>query len=585
MNILAQSIQSALNTIKSIPTVFRLGDEEFARGGGRVARILGGFAGAGDNAEVYSSNVWVYAAINAISRNIAGVPFVFQRTSGTIKEETPLTRLFEKPNQWQGYGQFMEALISWLHLNGEVVLAMRRNSETEVPDEMVALDATDFEPVLLQNGTLIGWTMTDGNGQKVPFRKHEIIFMRFWNPNDPIRGLSPIEAAKRGITQDLAADQFNTNFFTNSGAPSGVIEIEQNLTETEFERVVKQYEDKHGGTQNAHKMLILEGGAKFKPTVFTQKDMEFLNQKKWNRDATLAAFGVPKMEVGIIEEGANLAVIKMQSREFWLKNLIPKMELIEWHLWAQLFSKINKGVVWAEFDTSAIDALQDEFHEKVKTGRSLWEMGYTMNQINKRLNLGLPENSWQNFAFQPLQVQPVALDENGTPIIQDRKNPGSDPLQKPSVGEDTEPNEGEKVEVEPAKKPTPAEADDKGLELDKPGIALLSSKLKAFFFKQRIRQLKAFEKKKSAVLDNNVEKEALKQYLEKRGISIDCNELQELVNIKLLVTSIQNFNDRDGLANEIKNLYNKLDKAIPAMAEELYKRHKLQGVTVDAVGN
>lgn len=87
MNILAQSIQSALNTIKSIPTVFRLGDEEFARGGGRVARILGGFAGAGDNAEVYSSNVWVYAAINAISGTLPECHSCFNGPVGRSKKK------------------------------------------------------------------------------------------------------------------------------------------------------------------------------------------------------------------------------------------------------------------------------------------------------------------------------------------------------------------------------------------------------------------------------------------------------------------------------------------------------------------
>ena len=66
------------------------------------------------------------------------------------------------------------------------------------------------------------------------------------------------------------------------------------------------------------------------------------------------------------------------------------------------------GKYCATDDTSAIDALQDEFHEKVKTGRSLWEMGYTSNQINKRLKLGLPENNWQNTAFKPVQVEVVA---------------------------------------------------------------------------------------------------------------------------------------------------------------------------------
>jgi len=573
MNMITAGFKEALATLKSIPTVFRQSDQEFWTGGGRINRITGGMGGQATNEEVYSTHVWVYAAINSISRNIAGVPFVFQTKQGVVREDSKLANFFEKPNAQQGFGQFMEDLISWLHLNGDVILVMRRKDENSIPDEMVAIDATPFNPVLNKNGTLAGWLMDNPEGgKKIPFRKHEIIFIKFWNPNDEWRGLSPIQAARAGIRQDFLADTFNSSFFSNSGAPSGVIEIEQNLTDPEFERVVKQYDDKHGQLGQAHKMLILEGGAKFKPTVFTQKDMEFLNQKKWNRDSTLAAFGVPKMEVGIIEEGANLAVIKMQSREFWLKNLIPKMDLIEWHLWAQLFSKINGGRVWAEFDTSAIDALQDEFHEKVKTGRSLWEMGYTSNQINKRLNLGLPENGWQNTAFKPVQVEVVAVDSDGTPIPPNQENPGADPLRKPATGTDTKPNEGQAVKPEPTPAATPAFAAtaDPG---NKAAIALLSTKLQRFFFKQRSRQLKALETSKSHVLNNESEQHALTDYLAERVITTDCKELQQMVHNEMLVCLIKNFSSTESTMQEVKRLYNKIDKAMPMLAEALLSRN------------
>jgi HK97 family phage portal protein len=572
MNMLTAGFHAALASLKAIPTVFRQSDQEFWTGGGRVNRITGGLGGSATNEEIYSTHVWVYAAVNAISRNIAGVPFVFQTKQGPTKEDSKLAQFFEKPNPFQGFGQLMEAMISWIHINGDVILVMRRKDENSIPEEMMAVNADPFEPVFNTNGTIAGWQMENPDGgKKIPFRKHEIIHIKFWNPNEGWRGLSPITPARSGIRQDFFADTFNLSFFANSGSPGGVIEIEQNLTDPEFERVVKQYEDKHGGPGQAHKMLILEGGAKFKPNVFTQKDMEFLNQKKWNRDATLAAFGVPKMEVGIIEEGANLAVIKMQSREFWLKNLIPKMNLIEWHLWAQLFSKISGGRVWAEFDTSAIDALQDEFHEKVATGRSLWEMGYTMNQINKRLNLGLPENSWQNTAFKPLQVEVVAVDGDGTPIVPDTTNPGADPLRKPATGEDTKPNEGQDVKPEPTPAVTPAFAATADPD-NKAAIALLSSKLQRFFFKQRSRQLKALEKSKTHVLHNEEEQHTLKQYLLERAIATDCKELQQLVHNELVVCLIKNFSSADTTMQEVKRLYNKIDKAMPMMAEALLSR-------------
>jgi HK97 family phage portal protein len=573
MNMLTQSIQSALETIKSIPTVFRVPDQQFAKGGGRVARILGGTDNIGDNAQIYANSIWVYAAINTIARNISQVPFVFQREGEPLKSDTPMTRLFEKPNEWQGYGQFMEALVSWLHVNGEVVIILNRKSDKELPTEMVVMDSTDFEPVLRENGTLAGWKFTNAQGKVIPMRKHQVMFMRFWNPLDPIRGLSPINAARSGITQDAMANTFNTNFFANSGAPSGVIEIEQNLTDQEFERVVKQYEDNHGGPSKAHKMLILEGGAKFKPTVFTQRDMEFLSQKKWNRDETLAAFGVPKSEVGISEEGANLAIVKIQAREFWLKNLIPKMELIAWHFWTEMFSKINGGRVWAEFNTSAIAALQAEFDEKVKTARSLWEVGYPMNQLNKRLDLGLPENSWQNTAYQPLQVQPVAVDKDGTPIVQDTTNPGADPLQAPSTGEDTKPNEGEEVEPKPAQEVSPSEKPRAAVaDPSKAAIGLLTKKLQRFFYRQRVRQIKSFKKNRGGLLDAVTEVTALKSYLNDRGVETDCKDLQMLVSTKMAVLAIKNFDSTDKLLEEVKEVYNKIDKAIPEMAVTLYEK-------------
>lgn len=570
MNMLTQSVQTVLDTIKSIPTVFRQSAQEFARGGGRVARILGaGTGGVGDHAEIYVSSVWVYAAINTIARNISQVPFVFQRKEGRLKEDTPMTKLFEKPNEWQGFGQFMEALVSWLHVRGEVVIVLNRGSDAELPSEMVVMDSSDFQPKLRENGTLAGWIFTNANGVEIPMMKHKVMFIRFWNPLDPLRGLSPIEAARSGITQDAIANTFNTNFFANSGAPSGVIEIDQNLSDQEFERVVKQYEDNHGGAQRTHKMLILEGGAKFKPTVFTQRDMEFLSQKKWNRDETLAAFGVPKSEVGISEEGANLAIVKIQAREFWLKNLIPKMDLIAWEFWTQVFSKINGGRTWAEFDISGIAALQAEFNEKVKTARSLWEMGYTMNQLNKRLDLGLPENGWQNTAYQPLQVTPVAVDKDGTPIVQDTSNPGADPLKPSSVGVDTKPNEGE--EPKPAQGVSSTEKPRAAVSAEGRAITeLLAKKLQRFFYRQRVRQLKAFEKGRSLVLDGNTEEQSLTSYLEERQLPFTCNDLQRSVSTKLLIIAIQHFESTEMLLQATKAMYNKLDKDLPEIAEKLY---------------
>jgi HK97 family phage portal protein len=554
---------------KSIPTVIRQTDQEFLLGN-RIARIFGANEPSEREEIVYTTTPWVHAAINAIARNIQIVPFVFQTKGGKASESHAFVDLFERPNRWQGFGQFMESLVSWLHLEGEVFIVLRRDNDTQVPKEMVIDNPSKWEEVLSdETHRLVGWLRVLENGEKVPFRFHEVIHIRFWNPLDDIRGLTPLAAANNAIIQDQLTNAFNTNFFRNSGSPNGVIEMEENLTDKQFERLARQYDDRHGGPQNAHKMLLLEGGAKFKTTNFSQKDMEFLNQKKWNRDEILAVFGVPKMEVGIIEEGANLAVIKMQSQEFWQKNLIPKMNLIEWALWSQLFAKINGGRVWAEFDTSGIPALYANFQENVQTARTLWEMGWTGNQINKRLNLGLEENSWQNFGYRPVNIEPLAVDEKGTPIPPDVSNPAADPFVPSATGTDNSKVEGTPVTpTEPAMvRPFVAQA----------GRATVAD-VQKFFYKQRVRQLQRFEDDNTNLFDVDDE---VSKLMEATNNSIDsrvCDQIVTSVHQHLLRSVTLHLGDKEAIINETKKLYNKLGKAVPDIVIKIHEGSFVQSM-------
>jgi HK97 family phage portal protein len=552
---------------KAIPVSQRIPDDEFINGN-RFARIFGLDRQGDKENTVYATHPWVYAATNTIARNIAGVPFVFQTSGGEAKNRHAYVDLFERPNRWMGFGQFIEALVSWLTLHGEVFIVLRRTSENQVPREMWPDDPSAWEEVIdKQTKRLVGWEKVMDDGSRVPFRLFEVIHLKFWNPLDPFRGLSPISAARQGITQDLLANQFNNSFYRNSGAPGGVVEIDETLTDRQFTRLAQQYEDKHGGPGNAHKLLLLEGGAKWKQTSFSQKDMEFLDQKKWNRDETLAVFNVPKGEVGIIAEGANLAVVKVQSREFWLKNLIPKMKLIEWAFWSQLFSRISGGRVWAEFDHSGIEALWDEFHEKVLSGRTLWEMGYPVNQINKRLNLGMPENSWQNVGHIPVNITPIAVDTNGTPIPPDNRPPSKDPLSGPGTGPDTTPNTGTRIELPPPA--GVAQSDVKVLHLENTRNlnALEIKTIQTYFYKQRVRQLKAFGHSRANLLNLEDEQERLTELLENKGDISDLLRMNTELHNSLQTIVALHFDDLDEIISKTKGLYNTINTSLPDILE------------------
>jgi hypothetical protein len=84
---------------------------------------------------------------------------------------------------------------------------------------------------------------------------------------------------------------------------------------------------------------------------------------------------------------------------------MPKVTYFEGVLWSKFFSKIGqrrgKGRVWGQFDLATVGSLQENFTEKVTTGHTMWTMGWPINHINKRLNLGMQDVPWGNEWWVP----------------------------------------------------------------------------------------------------------------------------------------------------------------------------------------
>lgn len=364
---------------------------------------------AGEITRPYSQHAWVYGCVSAIAQNIMGIPLLFysgSRKNKQLIESGPLVRLFETPNPLMSGAQLIEATFIHLGLSGEAFFILDRESERDLPKEIWTVPPQRFKEVVdKETGVIRGWKYRKG-AQEIPLFPHEVIFFRYFNPYHDYRGMSPIEAAQAGIDQDYYASLYNKSFYRNNAQPGGVLETTANLSDDEFQRLKAQWADRHQGVTKAHAIAVLEGGLSYKQTGLTQKDMDFLEQRKWNRDEIMMVFKVPKGELGIYED-INYATAKTQDRIFWTKTLKPKMALFEWVLWNQLLSKLPDPQVWAEFDYTAIDALKEDYKEKVQNAKELWLMGVPLNVANEVLDLGLPEIPGGEVGYLPFNVAPV----------------------------------------------------------------------------------------------------------------------------------------------------------------------------------
>jgi HK97 family phage portal protein len=370
--------------------------------------LLTEFSGGRLN-QPYREHVWVYACINAIAQSISGVPLLFKtgsRKDPKVVESHRLVDLFETPNPMMSGSQLIEATFVYLGLTGEAFYIVERQNEREIPQEIWVFHPSRFQEVVdTKTGLITGWLYSKGE-KKVPLERHEVIFFRYFNPYHDYRGLAPLQAAKAGIEQDYWAGRYNTAFFKNSAQPGGVLETSGNLTDEEYQRVLAQWQDRHGGASKAHAIALLEGGLSYKQTGLSQKDMDFLEQRKWNREEIMAAFKVPKGELGLYED-VNYATAKTQRKLFWENSLLPKMALFEFVLWSQLLRPLEGGRIWAEFDYAGIGALQEDRKDLVECAHKLWSMGVPLNTANEYLGLGLPAVEGGDTGYLPFNLTPV----------------------------------------------------------------------------------------------------------------------------------------------------------------------------------
>lgn len=96
-----------------------------------------------------------------------------------------------------------------------------------------------------------------------------------------------MQAAAIAINTDHAASRWNWKFFKNSAKPDFILETEQSLTPEIASLLQTSWNEKFAGEDNSHKTAILHSGLSAKNLSPSQKEMDFVESRKFNRDEIL----------------------------------------------------------------------------------------------------------------------------------------------------------------------------------------------------------------------------------------------------------------------------------------------------------
>lgn len=276
----------------------------------------------------------INAIVSKTSQGVASAEWKLYKKprgySGNPEDRIEVTRhpaliLLDKPNDFFTTQELFESVQQHLDLSGEGYVIVEYGDFAHIPIGLWYVRPDRMRPVESATEYLTGWIYKGPDGEEVPLDRDEVIQIRMPNPESYYRGLGPIKSVMNDISSSVASAEWNAKFFENSAQPGGVIELPTVASDTDFNRLRMQWRENHQGVSRAHRVAILENGAKFNNTSMSQKDMQFVELSNLSDEKIRQAFGFPKPMLGSVDD-VNRANADAAEVVFGRWLLVPRLD-------------------------------------------------------------------------------------------------------------------------------------------------------------------------------------------------------------------------------------------------------------------
>ena len=156
------------------------------------------------------------------------------------------------------------------------------------------------------------------------YRADEIQHVSMMRLPGALRGMGPIEAARRGLTFANDASTHVAGWFTGSGQPSGILTTDQPLADKQAQAMRNAWNnlDPETGaelprTANPSGIKVLGRGLRYEPLLLKPADALWLQAQNFTTLETARLFGVPASLMLVAPEGGNVQTYQNVSQE-WL---------------------------------------------------------------------------------------------------------------------------------------------------------------------------------------------------------------------------------------------------------------------------
>lgn len=260
---------------------------------------------------LYRTQPWVRAAVDVVTFGVGRLPFHAYIDGGAPGErerqrEGALAELLRKPYEGGSPTLLKQAIAKNLMIHENAVLVKKRGGFGQPPTELLPSSYAFWDLVEGETGRVEYYVFNGsigGRPTRIPFRPSEVMHFHTWGTGKALGGDSRMAALRTTLMVEDAVQRTVIAAFENGMRPVGSYTIDGAFKSKEgMERMRAQLNETYGGIENAFKVMLLEGGAKWQDMATNFVDAELRGIRLLNRDEVSAVMGVPAPMMGNLEK-------------------------------------------------------------------------------------------------------------------------------------------------------------------------------------------------------------------------------------------------------------------------------------------
>ena len=287
-----------------------------------------------DTAQLYRTQPNLRAVVSFLADNAASVPWkVYDRVADGDRvriTDSPAALLLSRPNPHVTAYEWRRGLFSDLYLYELHLSIVTPDAETASGYSMWRIPPDWIDGYV--GGTLWApesFIIDTTRGQRVEVPAEMCMWLHGYDPFDPLRQTSPVEALRDLMAEQVESNTFRRQMWQRGGRFNAYVTRPKDVekwTNEAFERFKRTWNDSWAGADGteAGRMPILEDGMEIKQVQFNAREAEWSEAKKLGREDVA---GVYHVNPALIWPGSGqtYASAKENARALYNDTLAPKL--------------------------------------------------------------------------------------------------------------------------------------------------------------------------------------------------------------------------------------------------------------------